>query len=102
MVDAFENLATAMASERASIAKLTATISRLTTELAMVNKNPIVDLRTICAICRSRGGHSRADRGHKYGDGTPTLADTEGIVGMEPPIHYFWTYGHGCRHNFDK
>ena len=47
MVDTIAKLATAAASDRAAIAQLTATVTRLTTELATMNVKLVVDLQKI-------------------------------------------------------
>ena len=58
-VDAIANLATATASDRSVITQLTATVVRITTELAMVNVKLIVALQTNRT---SRGGRGERVR----------------------------------------
>ena len=116
-VDAIANLATATASDRTSISQLTANVARLTTVLVTVNKKISVTLQAQRAIWGIRGGHNRTTRGRGAGSGAgaatgagscaiartgavvPTLAEAKDL---EPPIHYCWICGPGCRHNSAK
>ena len=86
----------------------------------MVNKKLIVALQVKCASRGSHKGRNRDARGWasgavvgagsiygaasaaRTGAGYPTLVDTKGGVDPEPPIHYYWTWGPGCRHTSVK
>ena len=114
-VYAIANLATATAIDRAAIAQLTATVARIMAELATVNVKLIVTLQKKRAIRGGHGGRDRTSRGQGsgsgYGTGTrvsapartgasaPTMAEGKDL---DPPIHYCWTCGPGCRHNSAK
>ena len=116
-VDAIENLVTATESDRDAIAQLTATTARLTTELLTVNTNFIVALQTNRVRRSGRGRRDRTTRGGGSGSGegagtgtgsgaqertgasAPTITEERDL---EPPIHYCWTCGPGCRHNSAK
>ena len=124
-VDAIANLVTATASDRADIAQLTVTVARLTTDLAMVNAKLVIALQkdlasrsgrgerniTSRGIGAGAGSRARACPGAGSGTGTrtgapertgasaPTMDESKEL---EPPIHYCWTCGPGCRHNSDK
>ena len=89
-VDTIANLETSTASNCAAIAELTATVARLTTELATVNVKLVVAFQTNRA---SRGGHGGRNRTtHGRGDGTgagavvsaPTMDEAKDL---DPPIH---------------
>ena len=67
MVDAIANLATATASDRDTIAQLTATVARLTTDIETTNDNIVVALQAKHAICGSCGGRNKAS--HVWGAG---------------------------------
>ena len=109
--NAIANLATTTASDRAAIVQLTAIVTRLTTDLAMVKKKLFVSLQAKRASRGSRGGRNKTTRRWRSGSGTgaracstertragaPTLA--EASVDLKPLIHYCWTCGPGCRHN---
>ena len=112
MVDAIANLATSTASDHEAIAQLTATVARLTTDLATVNKKLVVSLQAKRAIRGSRGGRNKATRGRgdgararaatKSGSGDSILVEMAGGADLDLTIHYCWTCGPGCRHNSDK
>ena len=109
MVDAIANLAKATSSDCAAIAQLTTTVERLTAELVTVNTKLVAALQTQRA---SRGGNRGRSRGRGAGavTSTPNLGQSTGAVlatgnnnqDLEPPIHYCWTCGPGCRHNSVK
>ena len=107
MVDALANLSTAMASDSAAISQLAATMERLTAELITVNTKLVAALQPQQSSQGGRGGQSR---GRRDGATTPTLGPPTSAVlttrtnnqDLEPPIHYCWTCGPGCRHNSAK
>ena len=117
MVDVIANLATATASDSATIAQLTVTVARLMTEIVMVNVNLVVALQTNRAIRGGREGRDRTSRGRGSGSGAgsgtgtgsgapeitgasmPTISE---VKDLEPPIYYRWTCGPGCRYNSAK
>ena len=112
-VDAITNLATSTASNRAAIAQLTATSERLTAEIVIVNAKLVTALHPQRASWGGCGGQSRGrGRGRGRGASTtaPTIVPPTGAVlatrtnnqDLEPPIHYCWTCGPGCRQNSAK
>ena len=116
-VDTIANLETSTASNCAAIAELTAIVTRLTTELAMVNVKLVVAFQTNRT---SRGGHrgrNRTTRGRRDGTGagagTGTRSGSPARTGvsaptmdeakdLDPPIHNCWTCSPGCRQNSSK
>ena len=103
-VNAIANLATETASNCAAIAQLTATVERLTAEIITVNTRLVTALHPQRASRGGRGGQSRG-RGRGAGTTTPTGAVSASRTDnqdLEPPIHYCWMYGPGCRHNSAK
>ena len=117
MVDAIANLATDTASDRDAIAQLTATVARLTTEIATLNVKLVVDLQKNRVSWGGRGGRNITIRVQgaragavactgtgagapaRTGASAPTMDDTKYL---EPKIYYCWTCGPGCRHNSAK
>ena len=117
MVDTIANLATATAIDRATIAQLTATVTRITTEIATVNAKLVIALQEKRARRGGRRGCNRTSRGLgsgtgeragtgigagalvRTGAGAPTMDDEKYL---DPPIHYCWTCGPGCRHTSTK
>ena len=116
-VDNITNLATATASDSADIAQLTSTVTRLTTELTTVNKKLVITLKEKRARQDSRRGRnintckrgdgsgaedltgSGAGAAARTGASAPTIAEAKD---PEPPIHYCWMCGPGCRQNSAK
>ena len=96
------------------ITQLTATIMSPTMELATVNKNFVVALQKKRAIHMSHGGRNTSDLGcrsgsgsrsgarYGAGNGSPTPTGMVGVLELDPPTHYCWTCGPGCRHNSAK
>ena len=116
-VDAIANLATSTASDCVAISQLTSTVGRLTAELATVNAKLVIALqKNRDSQCGQRGrdrtNHEKGS-GSGVGSGTGTGAGSPERTGasaptmaekkdLEPPIHYCWTCGPGCRHNSAK
>ena len=99
-VDAIANLVMATTSDRAAIAQLTSAVERLTVELVTVNTKLATALQTQRA---SRGGHGGRVRGAGAPAQTGAVAATRTKEqDLDPPIHYCWKFGHGCRHNSAK
>ena len=103
-MDNIANLTKSTASDRAAIAQLTTTVERLTSDLVTVNTKLVTSLQTQRAIQGGCGG-----RGRRLGRGTGTATHTGTVLAtgtddqdLEPPIHYCWTCGPGCRHNSAK
>ena len=110
-VDAIAKLAADIVSDRAAIAKLTATVARLTTEIATVNKKLVFVLQEKRTSRGSRRGRDKTTRrrgsvtGYRAGSRTgagagstartgaraPTLA--EAVVDLEWTIYYCCTCG---------
>ena len=105
-VDAITNLATAMASNRSAISQLKATVESVTAEFVTVNANIVAALQPQRAIRGGCGGRIRG-RGCGASNTTPTIMTPTGAISAtrtdnqdpQPPIHYCWTCGPGCRHN---
>lgn len=83
-VDAIANLATATAHDRAAVASLTSTISKLTTELTATNAQLVTALMAVTKLTTTVAELRRK---------TPTNVPRTG------PRHYCWTCGHRCLHN---
>ena len=114
-MDGIAKMATSTASDHAAIAQLTATVKRLTTELVTMNTKLVAALQTQQAI---QVGKRERSRGRRRGEsanagarpttptnGPPTGAGTATRTNkqdLDPPIHYYWTYVPGCRHNSAK
>ena len=67
-----------------------------------MNAKLVTALQTKCASQGGCGGRSRG-----RGAGSPAQTGDVAATGakdqyLEPPIHYFWTCGPGCRHNSAK
>ena len=113
---AITGLATATASDRAAITQLTATFTRLMSEIATVNKKLVSVLQASRISHGSRVGRDKTTRRRearagvgarsgattRTGTGPPTLTETAVGVDLDPLIHYCWTCGPGCRHNSSK
>ena len=103
-VDAIVNLVMATASDCTAITQLTSTVERLTTKLVTVNAKLVTALQTKST---SQGGRGGRGRGRGRGAGAPAQTGAAAATGakeedLEPPIHYCWTCGPGCRHNSAK
>ena len=104
---AITGLATATASDRAAITQLTATFTRLMSELATVNKKLVSVLQASRISHGSRVGRDKTTRRRearagvgarsgattRTGTGPPTLTETAVGVDLDPLIHYCWTCG---------
>ena len=91
-----------MASDRVANVHLMATSARLTTELVAMNKKLVVSLHTKRASHSIRRWRDRSSCVRKAGTGPPSIVETAGGVNLDPPNHYCWTCGPGCRHNSAK
>ena len=103
-VDTIANIATSTESDCAAIEQLMFMVKRLMAELVTVNAKLVTALH----IKRdSQGGRGGRDRGRGRGAGDPAQIGAVATTGdeeqdPEPPIHYCWTCGTGCRHNSAK
>jgi hypothetical protein len=82
-VDAIANLATATAHDRATVATLSSTISKLTLELATANTKLITALATVTTLTNANSEHIR-----KQPNATPRTGAR----------HYCWSCGFKCEH----
>lgn len=82
-VDAIANLATATAHDRATVATLSATVSKLTSDLATANAKLITALATVTTLTSANSEHHR-----KQHNPTPRSGAR----------HYCWSCGFKCEH----
>lgn len=89
-IDAIANLATATASDRATVASLTATIEKLTSDLNDVQSKLVIALETNASLARALGDGKENQRGR----GRAPKEDRR-----PPNRHYCWTHGYLCTHH---
>ena len=89
-IDAIANLATATASDRATVASLTATIEKLTSDLNDVQVKLVIALETNASLARALGDGKENQRGR----GRAPKEDRR-----SPNRHYCWTHGYLCTHH---
>ena len=90
-IDAISNLATATASDCATVATLTATIEKLTTDLKNVQSQLVAALESNAALARALGADGKENQ---RGRGRGKKGDTR-----PPNRHYCHTHGYLCLHH---
>jgi hypothetical protein len=94
-IDAIANLATATASDRATVATLMSTIDKLTTDLKDVQSKLVIALETNAALARALGSDAKEHQHRRErGGGSGKREDNS-----PPNRHYCWTHGYLCTHH---
>ena len=91
-IDAIANLATATASDRATVANLTATISELTWELKQTQAKLVAALESNARLAANGGGSSKENLRPNRRDRNRKPANRR----------YCWTHGFLCTHHSGK
>ena len=92
-IDAIANLATATASDRATVARLTATIAELTTELKQTQGKLVAALETNARLAASGNTPNNKENFRPSG---------RERSGKPANRHYCWTHGFLCTHHSGK